>query len=67
MCKFIELPLVGGDMVCINADYIEEVRKIDEETCIVYMAFNLPDAFDQDNYKINMSYEKVASILMVIR
>lgn len=65
MAKFIELPLIDGQMVCINADYIEEVQSIDDNTCIVYMAFNVPDAVDQDNLKVNMPYGAVVSHLLM--
>ena len=56
MAKFIELPLIDGQMVCINANYIEEIRSIDDDTCIIYMAFNIPDAVDQETLRVNMPY-----------
>lgn len=65
MAKFIELPLIDGQMVCINANYIEEIRSIDDNTCIIYMAFNVPDAEDQDTIKVNMPYGAVVSHLLM--
>lgn len=59
MAKFIELPLVDGKVVCVNADYIEEVRECDETKCDVYMAFSCPDAYEQDLYEVNLPYSKV--------
>ena len=66
MAKFIELPLIDGQMVCINANYIEEIRSIDDNTCIIYMAFNVPDAVDQDTIKVNMPYGAVVSHLLMM-
>ena len=66
MAKFIELPLIDGQMVCINANYIEEIRSIDDNTCIIYMAFNIPDAVDQDTIKVNMPYGAVVSHLLIL-
>ena len=65
MAKFIELPLIDGQTVCINANYIEEIRSIDENTCIIYMAFNIPDAVDQDTLKVNLPYSTVVSHLLM--
>lgn len=63
MAKFIELPLVNGETVCVNVDYIEAVHAVDENTCTVYMAFICPDACEQDYYKVNLSYNKTVSRL----
>lgn len=64
MCKFIELPSENGERVLVNTNYIEEIRENKcSGTCTIYMAFYVPNAIDQDHYKINMSYDKVVSMI----
>ena len=47
----------------INIKYIEEVVEVDENTCRIFMAFNVPDAIEQDYFDVDNPYDEIVSMI----
>lgn len=63
MKRFIEI--IGSDKKrrLLNINHIEEIVEKDENNCYVYMAFNEPDAIEQDYFLVNKPYDKIVSMI----
>jgi hypothetical protein len=63
MNGFIEI--VGSDQKrrLINVRHIEEVVELDENSCSIYMAFNTPDAYEQDYFKVKKPYSEIVALI----
>jgi len=57
--KFIEVTGRDGVKRLINVNMIEEVQADEEGGATVYLAFNCPNAFDQDYVRTQESYEEI--------
>jgi hypothetical protein len=64
MIKFISITGSDGKKRILNTNYIEEIVEIDNDSCCIYMAFNCPDAMEQDYFMVNQPYEKIVEILI---
>ena len=53
--KFIEVHIKGAPWL-VNLDYVEQISK-DGNRAMIYLAFNIPDAVEQDSMSIDESYE----------
>lgn len=58
MAKFIKILDTNGKRRAINVSYIEEVIENDEG-CTIYLAFNTPNAIEQDYIKTDIAYDKI--------
>lgn len=47
----------------VNIDYIEEIAEIDSERSYIYLAFNAPNAVEQDYFEVNIPYSKLVSMI----
>ena len=63
MTKFIGFTDVNGKKRIVNVDYIEEIIEIDENSCCIYMAFNCPNAIEQDYFIIKKPYKEMFNVL----
>lgn len=57
MSKFIEVTTDNGKWL-INTAWIEQIME-EEGKAIIYFAFNIPDAYEQDYMRVKESYEEV--------
>lgn len=48
----------------ININYIEEIVESDKNSCYIYMAFNCPDAYEQDTFLVDKSYDEIVSMIL---
>jgi hypothetical protein len=62
MAKFIEVTYCGGK-VMLNTEIIEEVIEEQGRT-VIYLAFNCPNAIDQDYISVEESYQQIREMLM---
>ena len=60
---FIEIKSRDGHKLLLNVNFIEEVIGKDSGSCHIYMAFNCPNAYDQDHFLADMSYEEVCDLI----
>lgn len=67
MYSFIKVIDKGGNRRCVNSRYIEEVVEVDENRCFIYMAFNSPNAYEQDYIEVNMPYNEMLNVLAEAR
>ena len=51
----------------INIRHIEEIAEIDDKSCYIYLAFNCPNANEQDYYLINEPYEVIKALIKAKR
>lgn len=64
MRGFIEISNEYGNKVLLNIRYIEEVREHpDTDICTIYLAFNCPNATDQDYLRVNKPYKEIVSLI----
>ncbi len=64
MSGFIEIiPKWDKKRRFINIRHIEEVVEVDENTCRVFMAFNVPDATEQDYFEVDKPYDEIISMI----
>lgn len=57
MKGFIEFEYKGGRHL-LNVSHIEEVIEC-QDSCYIYIAFNSPNAIEQDHYVLRKSYDEV--------
>lgn len=62
MAKFIEVTC-GDDKWLLNVNIIEQVKG-DRFNSTIYLAFNCPDAIEQDYIVVEESYDKIREMLM---
>lgn len=63
MKGFIEIVGKDNKTRLLNVRYIEEVCEIGENHCDIYLAFNLPDAYEQDHYQVRLPYSRVVELI----
>lgn len=64
MSGFIEIrPIFNNSRRFINIKHIEEVVEIDENSCRIFMAFNVPDATEQDYFDADKPYDEIVSMI----
>lgn len=61
MNQFIEVT-VRGQRVLVNLDHVEEIREGYGE-CVIYYAFNSPEAVEQNYIKPDQSYDEVIGMI----
>lgn len=59
MPKFIEVTGRDGVKRLINVNMIEEVQADEEGGATIYLAFNCPNAYDQDHIQTQEGYEEI--------
>ena len=65
MKGFIEITDKSGVKHLINIRYIEEVAEADDgDGCWIYLAFNYPNATEQDYFRVSEPYEVIKKLLM---
>lgn len=65
MKGFIEITDTKGDNHLINIRYIEEIAEAGEGGgCYIYLAFNYPNATEQDYFRVNEPYDVIKKALM---
>lgn len=64
MPKFIEVTGRDGVKRLINVNMIEEVQADEEGGATIYLAFNCPNAFDQDYVRTRESYSQIERMLL---
>ena len=65
MKGFIEITDKSGVKHLVNIRYIEEVAGSDNgDGCWIYLAFNCPDATEQDYFQTSEPYEVIKKALM---
>ena len=63
MKRFIEIIDSNNNRRFLNINHIEEIVEKDENNCYIYMAFNVPDAIEQDNFLVNKPYNEIISLI----
>ena len=63
MNGFIEIIDQNKRRRFINISHIEEIAEIDENICYIYLAFNSPNAVEQDYFIINKPYDEIVSLI----
>lgn len=63
MNGFIEIIDSNKKRRYLNINYIEEVAESDNDSCYIYMAFNCPDATDQDYFIVKRPYDEIVDII----
>lgn len=63
MKGFIEIVDKVGKRRCLNVRHIEEVCEVGEHHCNIYMAFNCPDAYEQDYFQVRKSYDEIVALI----
>lgn len=63
MAKFIEVTVSGCHRL-INVDIIEEVQINFEGGADIYLAFNCPNAYEQDCMTVKESYSEIKKMLL---
>ena len=60
MSGFIEIIDKNKCRRLLNIKHIEEVaEKITKDGCYIYLAFNTPNAIEQDSFEVNESYNSI--------
>lgn len=62
MAKFIEVTDNSGSKRLINTAWIEEIWN-DDGAVTIYLAFNYPNAVDQDFVRVKESYEEIKNAI----
>lgn len=63
MRRFIEIIDSNKKRRFLNIKYIEEVAESDKSSCYIYMAFNCPNAIEQDYFLVNKSYDEIIAMI----
>lgn len=63
MERFIEVIDLNKKRIFLNINYIEEVVELDENSCYIYMAFNCPDAIEQDYHIVERPYDEIVALI----
>lgn len=61
MTKFIEVHDVNGKSNLINLAQVEQIECETNGRCVIYFAFSLPDAIEQDYIVPKETYEQIKS------
>lgn len=61
MKGFIEV--IAGRRHLINVRHIEEVIEGGDGSCTIYIAFNPPNTYEQDNLEVNQSYDEIVALI----
>ena len=60
MSGYIEIIYKNKNRQLLNVRHIEEVaEKITKDGCYIYLAFNAPNAIDQDYFDVAESYDSI--------
>lgn len=63
MKGFIEIETTTGQRRIINIRLIEEVIENRVGTCTIYMAFNVPNATEQDYIDTENSFDEIVELI----
>ena len=63
MKGFIEIVGKDNKTRLLNVRYIEEVCEVGANHCDIYLAFNCPDAYEQDHYQVRRPYSRVVELI----
>ena len=63
MKGFIEIVGKDNKTRLLNVRYIEEVCEFGANHCDIYLAFNCPDAYEQDHYQVRLPYSRVVELI----
>ena len=64
MSGFIKIVDKDGYRRLLNVNYIEEVLDIDNGKSEINLAFNCPNATEQDNIIINIPFDKLVEMIL---
>ena len=65
MKGFINITSAGGGKKgrLINTRYIEEVIENAGGACTIYLAFNVPHAYEQDHIDTDLSFDEIVELI----
>ena len=61
---FIAIIGKDGKRRLLNVRHIEEVCEVGEHHCNIYMAFNTPNAIEQDYFQVRQSYDEIVDLIV---
>lgn len=64
MSGFIKITDITGNRRLINVNYIEEVLDLDNGKSEINLAFNCPNATEQDSVIVNVSFDKLVEMIL---
>lgn len=64
MNGFIEIVCRDKCRRLLNVRHIEEVVETKNKDCTIYMAFNTPNAIEQDYFEVAESYEEIINKIL---
>lgn len=64
MSAFIKITDTTGNRRLINVNYIEEVLDLDNGKSEINLAFNCPNATEQDSVIVNVSFDKLVEMIL---
>lgn len=62
MAKFIQVH-VGGQARLVNLDWIEDIWEGENNSAIIYFAFNIPDCSEQGSYEVDETYDDLVYMI----
>ena len=63
MSAFIKITDKDGNRRLLNVNYIEEVIDLDNGKSEINLAFNCPNATEQDNIIVNIPFDELAKMI----
>lgn len=63
MSGFIKITDKDGNRRLLNVNYIEEVLDLDNGKSEINLAFNCPNATEQDNIIVNIPFDELAEMI----
>ena len=63
MSAFIKITDKDGNRRLLNVNYIEEVIDLDNGKSEINLAFNCPNATEQDNIIVNIPFDELAEMI----
>ena len=63
MSAFIKITDTIGNRQLINVNYIEEVLDLDNGKSEINLAFNCPNATEQDSVIVNIPFDELAEMI----
>lgn len=63
MSRFIEITDGCNNRRLLNVNYIEEVFELDNGKSEINLAFNCPNATEQDNIIVNIPFDELAEMI----